>query len=1363
MWERLPDVWLQTNETYTSGIIEELGCLWRSKGKSLYLWDLVHCDPSKYVMYNGADQAVIALGVMKVPQWLENVGSEWILIAVTSVDISLHAIPRDETNRILIPARLPYTVSTDDVIMTYVVSHHRYGRVFLGSIDGRILEITFEKDKNTWLNRHNSSKKAKKILVKGTSMIGMIPAFILNAASKIGIIMKDPVKMMIVDQYKDLLYVLTEDSCIYLYYIPYIKPLIYITCLTCTNIQDLINKLSTSWEPPSSNILKIVYMSCEEPYLHVITSKGLRLNFMVDSKLDLGNKDENEPPIVGLKLLSVRSPSHRDLNVKSAFYSYDTCLLAVTSGDIPPETISITKHLQTITSTGWGGDINDSDDNNNENILYNKNSHFLISSSTDSASIAHSQTNNFNNQILNVNIDVIKIPSNECIVIGHIIKLPWNSVLDKDINIFINNTRPNIESLFDLAKQQMLPPMRYIVITNIGVYILTKYQPVDELIARLTIGNFREVQRLYHEYTSPQACAMIIQILSHLYQSKKHSKMKGFLICNTKESRINIYTPTILLLSDYMNDEFAKIISITTQLEALLVDPSLAECWMGVANVEKNIEYNMYNNIGRLIKPHTECYISNRIRGVILYVSRCLRCVWNMTLFIGTSECLSGVIPDTPFQPQVKSNKRKADDFIGLTESPMKSLVCHITESQAIYVVTQISAIKAVMEGLAYWWKSSVQNNLSDDISENLIFDDILDLLTVTEQILNLLQNLPSSCYPRGEGSYKNSIIGSGSFGGFIRVPLEIYQKLCILTVKDCVTYSTSRAILRSFLRCGILKKYQFHEVYTRIFPASDAAVHVARDRLDEIKNLLDEGRANDQSCQSHLLALQNDARKVLIDNIAHVDLSEFTTLLENAKCYKLMIDLYIEKAMSIHNMNNIVSTDENESESVDELYNKIISILTYLLTIDSSPMLVLVQYICNQTKAEMHSSLHYKVMDWTLQKLGVDALLSLETPLLLSFLPDRPQRVIGDHLRRQGRLIEACDAYMDAALVKWSHIPYTKIYTLLQKIITNHTNSKKSFIMGPSTCKHSDKLEGKYELYDWFDELRASGSPTLAEREDMANIAKSCLVQIHKKNGISARVSGGWLGDRNQNNIVTKHNTTQIASSIELILVQEFVLKEILNLLVFYIDEGNDEKIQKLCYAALDIQSEIYILSKIYTDFCEKFELYESAIYIRFMSKFDKDVLGLEDLYYILLKRYRNEAINKKQTCIYRDVVLRLCRKYSSNMNYFSLPVILYSCRKYSWLTYDNHETAAKWSVSVLLEGGVKPKLLWDLYVRGLVEDLQPNEALIACHLIMEQWIEQDPSEASLHVAQFPVEEERSVYIAKIKKNTIEWKAKFN
>eukprot|EP00929_Paragymnodinium_shiwhaense_P071086 TRINITY_DN36115_c0_g2_i1.p1 TRINITY_DN36115_c0_g2~~TRINITY_DN36115_c0_g2_i1.p1 ORF type:complete len:1449 (+),score=227.16 TRINITY_DN36115_c0_g2_i1:100-4446(+) len=74
--------------------------------------------------------------------------------------------------------------------------------------------------------------------------------------------------------------------------------------------------------------------------------------------------------------------------------------------------------------------------------------------------------------------------------------------------------------LSELAKQQLVPPTRFLVASNLGAHVLTKRRPLDNLRQLLSAGDLQPLKEFAMDFTAEQTCALCFQLLGSALPSQ---------------------------------------------------------------------------------------------------------------------------------------------------------------------------------------------------------------------------------------------------------------------------------------------------------------------------------------------------------------------------------------------------------------------------------------------------------------------------------------------------------------------------------------------------------------------------------------------------------------------------------------------------------------------------------------------------------------------------------------------------------------------------------------------------------------------------------------------------------------------------
>jgi nuclear pore complex protein Nup155 len=186
-----------------AGVLKEINRAWISIDERLFLWN--YEDGRDFCVYDGVEQVIVSVGLVRTRPGLFVDSVKYLLIVATPVDVVTLAVSfaGDTVNGELTLHPTGLSVPSDNVHMCSIAGTDD-GRAFLAGADGSLYELTYAAE-DGWLSQR--PMKCRKTN-RSSSLIGaIVPTFLkyLYAAD-------DPLVQVVVDSSRGLLYTLSAAS-----------------------------------------------------------------------------------------------------------------------------------------------------------------------------------------------------------------------------------------------------------------------------------------------------------------------------------------------------------------------------------------------------------------------------------------------------------------------------------------------------------------------------------------------------------------------------------------------------------------------------------------------------------------------------------------------------------------------------------------------------------------------------------------------------------------------------------------------------------------------------------------------------------------------------------------------------------------------------------------------------------------------------------------------------------------------------------------------------------------------------------------------------------------------------------------------
>lgn len=199
---KLPDFLLRQIESAefncAMGLLPEIERVWMAIDNRLFLWSYNDSQNSDFYSYEGMEDKIIMVGLVKPKKGSVDSKIQWLLVLVSTIEIRMVGVILNESNEISL-YRTNMSVFTDNILMVCMEGLES-GQVFLGGSDGNLYELQYEKEE-AWFKRQCQLKNHTRSII---SMF--VPTFIGGMYSG------DPICQICVDEKRRLLYTLSKNS-----------------------------------------------------------------------------------------------------------------------------------------------------------------------------------------------------------------------------------------------------------------------------------------------------------------------------------------------------------------------------------------------------------------------------------------------------------------------------------------------------------------------------------------------------------------------------------------------------------------------------------------------------------------------------------------------------------------------------------------------------------------------------------------------------------------------------------------------------------------------------------------------------------------------------------------------------------------------------------------------------------------------------------------------------------------------------------------------------------------------------------------------------------------------------------------------
>ena len=562
-------------------------------------------------------EAVVAAAIARPKEFV--LGIDYFLILATTLEVSLHALRfAPGSDRLLPPVRSEFSVASDDVSMSAVVSDPSSGRIFLGGRDGCIHEFQYFED-TRWRRL-----KCRKSAVSW-NLQSQLPAILQRAC----VAMFGPAEAILqlsCDVSRGLLFALSV-SHITVFQVPPSqrdghgrveeKPAVQLSFISRHAIANEVGRIKArlfpGLLPVSSRGLStfgtglvsgispprfIKVLPVQKPVggsviACVVAEDGTRIFLRGNSKASTDatrvSSSITSVSVHHVRFLDANAP--KDLQVKDALSDNGVTLLHCSLGE---------------------GDV-------------------VVALSSDLRVVAQRQGRgrspwvNFVGTAEHVNIISLAQDTNASQIFG-IASLP--APLPKPIEqLFsgMNGLILPVMHLSELAKQQLVAAPRFMVISSIGAHILRRIQPLDTLRQYLLEGQLPALQEFVAQYTAEQVCALLFQILAQAVLRTADSQgLRNKGLRKSDRGREKLEPKGLPAKFENPSEEVLLLRAEQLLLSQLTFQLGLAQ---GLPSIESQGPL-AHSGLGYSVMFHTAARLSARMRGLYLYLSRLLRPLW---------------------------------------------------------------------------------------------------------------------------------------------------------------------------------------------------------------------------------------------------------------------------------------------------------------------------------------------------------------------------------------------------------------------------------------------------------------------------------------------------------------------------------------------------------------------------------------------------------------------------------------------------------------------------------------------------------------------------------------------------------------
>eukprot|EP00419_Tripos_fusus_P047676 CAMPEP_0172824762 /NCGR_PEP_ID=MMETSP1075-20121228/18217_1 /TAXON_ID=2916 /ORGANISM="Ceratium fusus, Strain PA161109" /LENGTH=1226 /DNA_ID=CAMNT_0013666099 /DNA_START=21 /DNA_END=3697 /DNA_ORIENTATION=- len=968
------------------GVLPEIRHLWRSFESDIILWRYDDPRAHEVIEYRGVTQHVVSLAVARPKQFMT--GVDYFLVISTPVEVSLHALRfAPGSDRLMPLARTPYTVATDDVVVSAIASHSNSGRIFLGGNDGCIHEFQYFHNEASWFR---PAKRSRKSVVKWTFQ-SRLPAF-LKKVTEVLFGPTESITQLVVDADRGLLFALSSCSSISVFQIPVaqetmatcdLAPLSHLCSLSTHSLSNEVARIRAQHYPglsPSNGqglggfgvgtvpgtsqlgyrqkLVKLLPLSRSQGgsvLLCVVAEDGTRIflrgvtgwaHRLSSSSLNEPNKmstastgdsafgsgrgtSGSSPQISGLAVYHVRflDVSCPGLRVRDAIDVFGNTLLLA----------QICSHtgVKDLAGRLWGAG------NRVQTTLEHTEGDVMLALSDDLRAVAQRQSRGRSPWLamplgLAEHASVISLDrsSAACQVMA---VADFSSRLPQALELLYDSAPSNgiilpVSGLSELAKGQLLPSPRLLLVSNLGIHVLTKIQPLDVLRQSILKRDMPHLRDFAQQYTQEQMCAMCFQILtttssSPLQQTEVGSRlaaarngvsrmaasggtaavqrkaafgMPGYR-SQLQQQQQRSLEPLASLSPWWSEHDEAMMLANTEQLvlnPQLAVEMGFVQAWPSLD--ARTTQFG--SALGHSIQVQEIHRVSGRLRGLCLYLSRILRPLWLTSIMTVTWP---------PQSSEIGRSKRRRDDWWPPAPEPPPTLQgshwrCTWSKTQRLHLHCLLHKLGLTLDRIRNAGSMALRSSASDSLQDGALAGKLSFFVQTAMDGLAFLDLVAS----------RAEILSTSP------CPQDVLVRFSQLTFRDLVCQPEARKILQQLMRGGIVICRQLHANCPQLFSVVDLEVQEACELLNVAQESMGAGRSGRSMVDTAQLSqLVQRALRTLKRHAAKVNLEEVAAQLRMIGAYKGLIGLCAHVARARDPRDESLHFQDPTSSRVQQLH----------------------------------------------------------------------------------------------------------------------------------------------------------------------------------------------------------------------------------------------------------------------------------------------------------------------------------------------------------------------------------------------------------------------------------------------------------
>ncbi|CAK0851392.1 unnamed protein product [Prorocentrum cordatum] len=868
------------------GVLRDVQRVWRAFDSRLVLWSYANPRDPEVTEYLGVDQQIVSVTTATPKDFVS--GVNYFLVLATPVEVSLHTLCfAPNSDRLLPIARTRHAVVTDDIVVGTIVCDDLTGRIFMGGSDGCIHEFQYFDDDVSWLGGQKPSRKR----AVSWNLQSTLPTLLRKASEYI----QPPAASKVTE-----------------------PPLIQLCTISNTTLATQVQKARGQLFPglaqvgarpgalsgllgdagfspagsaasprPVARLIPLGQHDGGSVVACAVCEDGVRIFLRGNYKragaggslasaptdgagAQAGAKAQ-PPQMSSVAVHHVRflDASAPQLRVRDAEQVDGILLLVAQIAGAPPAASPAAGRAWGAGGPGaagapQGGDV-------------------VVAIGPDARAVAQRQSRGHAAWLatpagLVSNVDVVGVGgAGPCRVVS---LAACGQRLPRGLQ-FLYGRRPGaamvqpVAALSELARQQLLPPTRFLVVSNLGVHSATKIQPLQALQRHLLSGDTAQLRDFAARYTPEQTSALCFQLLASAAGAARSAPARDV-------GYREIGCPAVA------RDPQEEIVAQRAQ--HVLFSPQLARelgLSQAVASVDTRTLYPPAAAFGQFVQLRTACNASGRLRGLCLYLSRILRPMWLVPVMAVTWP---------PRAPGANRLKRKAGEWwppAPASAPPVQGAQwrCTWSRAQRAHVHAQLAALLVTLEGCkAFFDPGSTATGLalSPGGAAPAALGAAVDPSAAPEASVAAGLMLLTSTAVEAL-LFLELVAGQADALSAAPCPPEVLVKFAELSLRDLVCQPEARQVLQQLMQGGVVACRQLHARCRR----EDLEVQEACELLAAVQGSLAAARGSgDLLDRARLGALVQRALRALLQHAARVDLARACGLLRAVGACKGLVAL---------------------------------------------------------------------------------------------------------------------------------------------------------------------------------------------------------------------------------------------------------------------------------------------------------------------------------------------------------------------------------------------------------------------------------------------------------------------------------------